>query len=95
MTDSLPNDTLQALWQSQSSEQAAMSLEQIRERARYLERRVVRRNRREYIAAVFVVVAYGVILWRAPSAAVRIGAALTLAATAVVSKRLRVYGYDA
>ena len=92
MTDSLPNDTLQALWQSQSSEQAAMSLEQIRERARYLERRVVRRNRREYIAAVFVVIAYGVILWRAPSAAVRIGAALILAATAVVCYRLRVHG---
>jgi hypothetical protein len=92
MSDSLPNDTLQALWQSQSSEQPAMSLEQIREKERYLERRIVRRNRREYIAAVFVVAAYGVILWRAPSAAVRMGAALILAATAVVCYRLRVYG---
>jgi len=92
MTDSSPNDNLQALWQSQSSEQPVMSLEQIREKARYLERRVVRRNRREYVAAVFVAVAYGGILWRAPSAAVRIGAALILAATAVVCYRLRVYG---
>jgi hypothetical protein len=92
MTDPRPNDTLQALWQSQSSEQPAMSLEQIREKARYLEQRVDRRNRREYIAAVLVVFAYGVILWRAPSAAVRIGAALILAATAVVCYRLRVHG---
>ena len=77
---------------AQSSEQPAMSLEQIREKARYLERRVARRNRREYIAAVFVVFAYSLILWRAPSAAVRIGAALILAATAVVCYRLRVHG---
>ena len=92
MTDSMPNDSLQALWQSQASEQPAISLEQIREKARYLERRVVRRNRREYVAAVFVVIAYGLILWRAPSVSVRLGAALILAATAVVCYRLHVYG---
>ena len=68
MTDSRAEGTLQALWQSQSSDKPAMSLEQVRDKARQLERRVARRNRREYIAAVVAVFSYGWILasarWR-------------------------------
>ena len=56
MTDS-PQDPAQTLWQSQSRGVPAMSLEQVREKARQLERRVARRNLREYIAAVVVVFA--------------------------------------
>src|SRR5713226_3212172 len=68
MTDSPPDGTLQALWQSQPSSERAMSIEEVREQARRLERRVARRNRREYIAAVVVVFGYGWILWRVPFA---------------------------
>src|SRR6185295_13842227 len=76
MTDSRPEGTLQALWQSQPRGEHAMSVEEVREGARRLERRVARRNRREYIAAVVVVIGYGWILWRIPFATARIGAGL-------------------
>lgn len=82
----------QALWQSQSRGEPAISLEQVREMARRLERRVARRNRREYIAAVVVVFGYGWILWQVPLAAVRIGAGLIIAATIFVCYRLHVHG---
>jgi len=92
MTDALPDGALQALWQSQSSDHAAMSLEAVREKARQLERRVARRNRREYIAAVVVVVSYGWILWRAPTSTIRVGAGLILGATLLICYRLYLHG---
>jgi hypothetical protein len=92
MTDSRPEGTLQALWQSQPPSERAMSIEEVREKARRLERRVVRRNRREYIAAVVVLVGYGWILRRAPSPAVRVGAGLIIAATIFICYQLRVHG---
>jgi hypothetical protein len=92
MTDSRPEGTLQALWQSQPPSERAMSIEEVREKTRRLERRVVRRNRREYIAAVVVLVGYGWILRRAPSPAVRVGAGLIIAATIFICYQLRVHG---
>ena len=92
MTDSLQEDPLQALWQSQSRGERAMSIEHVREGARRLERRVARRNRREYIAAVVVVFGYGWILWRVPFATARIGAGLIIAATIFICYRLHVHG---
>jgi hypothetical protein len=92
MTDSRPEGTLQALWQSQPPSERAMSIEEVREKARRLERRVARRNRREYIAAVVVLVGYGWILRRALSPAVRVGAGLIIAATIFICYQLRVHG---
>jgi hypothetical protein len=92
MTDPRPEGTWQSLWQSQPPSERAMSIEEVREEARHLERRVARRNRREYIAAVVVVVGYGWILWRAPSAAIRVGAGLIIAATIFICYQLRVHG---
>lgn len=92
MTDSRPEDALQALWQSQPPREWAMSIEEVREKAQRLERRVARRNRREYIAGVVVVLGYGWILWRAPSAVVRAGAGLIIAATIFICYQLRVHG---
>jgi hypothetical protein len=92
MTESRPEGTFQALWQSQSSDKPEMSLEQVREKARQLERRVARRNRREYIAAVIAVFSYGWILWRVPVGAARIGAGLIIAATILICYRLHAYG---
>jgi hypothetical protein len=92
MTDSLQEDPLQTLWQSQSRGERAMSIEHVREGARRLERRVARRNRREYIAAVVVVFVYGWTLWLLPIAAARIGAGLIIAATIFVCYRLHVHG---
>src|SRR6058998_1611847 len=73
-------------------ESAHVELEEIRERARRPERRVARRNQREYIAAVVVVFGYGLILWRVPFATARIGAGLIIAATIFICYRLHVHG---
>jgi hypothetical protein len=51
MTDQSHERDLQALWQSQSRGEATISLDEIRSRARRLERIVARRNLREYVAA--------------------------------------------
>jgi hypothetical protein len=72
-----------------------MSLEQVREQARQLERRVGRRNLREYVAAVVVVFAFGWTLWNGPSAAARIGAGLMIAAALFVSYWLHAQGVAA
>lgn len=94
MTDS-PQDRAQTLWQSQSRGAPAMSLEQVREEARGLERRIARRNLREYVAAVVVVFAFGWTLWSEPSAAARIGAGLIIVAALFVSYWLRAQGVTA
>jgi hypothetical protein len=69
-----------------------MSIADVREHARRLERRVDRRNRREYIAGVAVVAGYGWILWRAPSITARAGAGLIVAATIFICYQLHVHG---
>jgi hypothetical protein len=95
MTDSHPESTLQALWQSQPPTERAMSIEEVQEKARRLERRIARRNRLEYIAAVVVMFGYGWILWRVPFATARIGAGLIIAATIFTCYRLHVHGSTA
>jgi hypothetical protein len=90
MTDRI--DDAQALWQEQPRGEATMSLEEIRERARRMERRVARRNLREYVAAVVVVPTFGYALWVVPSGIARIGAALIIAATLFVVRELHVRG---
>jgi len=92
MADSSDDGALQALWQSQSRGEPAIAIEDVREWARRLERRVARRNRREYIVAVVVVLIYGWTFWRLPFATVRIGAGLMIAATIFVCYRIHVHG---
>jgi len=91
MTDSFQKDPM-ALWQSQPRGDRAISIEEVREGARRLQRRVARRNRREYIAAVVVVIGYGLIVWRLPFAAARIGAGLIIAAPIFICYRIHVHG---
>src|SRR5262249_18934505 len=92
MSDRPRRDDLQALWQSQPRTDAALSLEEIHTAQRRLEERIGRRNRREYIAAAIVVIAYGAIVWVGPSAALRAGGGLVIAATLWVVHKLRVHG---
>ena len=55
--------------------------DQIRQKAQHLERRVARRNRREYVAASVVAAGCGWVMWAGPSATIRVGAGLSVAAT--------------
>jgi len=92
MSDQFRNDDVQALWQSQSPGDAAISLEEIRTQARRLEERVARRNRREYIAAAIVVAGYGPLVWFGPTTTLRLAGGLVIAATVFVVHRLHVHG---
>ena len=80
MTDQSHDGDLQALWQSQSRGEAVISLDEIRSRARRLERIVARRNLREYVAAAIVIPVFGLTMWVGPGT-IRIGAGLIIAAT--------------
>jgi hypothetical protein len=95
MTDSLQHDPLQALWQSQPHGERQISVEQVREWAGRLERRVARRNLREYVGAVVVVLGYGLIGWRVPAASVRLGAGLVIAAAIFIVYTLHTKGSSA
>ena len=92
MTDQSRDDELQALWQSQPRGEATMSIDQIRTMARSLERRVTRRNRREYVAAGIAAGLFGWLGWIGPSATIRVGAGLVVAASLLVVHQLRVRG---
>jgi hypothetical protein len=92
MTDPVNDGDLQALWQSQALDQKAMSLEEIRAKAKRLERIVARRNRREYVGAVVGVAGFGWIMWVGPSGIIRVGAGLFIVAVIFVVYRLHSRG---
>ena len=77
------------LWQSQEGVDVAISLDDVRRRARRLEHAVSLRNLLEYVAAAFVVAAVGVRIWGESSAAVRASGVMVIAATLFVTYQLR------
>jgi len=81
---SLPDRNLQNLWQRQPSEGIRMSADQIRRRAAKFERRISRRNMREYIAAFTVVAFFAFQFWRQTAVLARISFVLLIAGTLYV-----------
>lgn len=92
MSDERLPDQLQRLWQAQPPDGTAMSLEQLRERSRTLMRRIGRRNLREYIGAVIVVITFGWAAWVVPSTMFRIGAGLIAAAAIFIASHVFRHG---
>jgi hypothetical protein len=92
MTGAFDDTDLRAIWQSQSRDEHAISLDQIRQKSRRLERLVSRRNLVEYIATVVVVVSFSWIMWVDPSGTVRTGAGLLIAAAVFMAYRLHTRG---
>ena len=81
-----PSDfDLKALWQGQAQEHEPMSLAEIHQKARKLERGVRWRNIREYVASVVVVVFFAPVLLHRDSWMMQAGAALIILATAFVA----------
>ena len=78
----------QTLWQSQAREYDAMTLAEIHQRARTFETKVRRRNAREYIACVIVILAFLPVLFHRGSWMMQAGGALTIAATVFVAWQL-------
>jgi Flp pilus assembly protein TadB len=79
MADELRPDDLCRLWQDQPVENAAMSLEEIRDKAQKFRARIRRRNLREYLAAVVVVIAFAYYIYKFTDPLIRIGSGLVIA----------------
>jgi len=73
MQNELPPQDPKAIWQNQHLEANQMSIEEIRSKARSFERKVRRRNLREYVAAVLIAAAFGFFAWRFPLPVMRVG----------------------
>ena len=73
MSDESSRDRMKELWQSQPREGIRMSIDQIRMSAGRFERRIHRRNLREYLAAIVLIVFFGFEFWRAGDVVLRIG----------------------
>jgi hypothetical protein len=87
-----PADDFHHLWKSQPAGEGRMSIDDIRNRARAMEGTIRRRNLREYIAGVIVLVAFGFVAWTDSSSVVRIGAALIIVALLYVVHQMRTRG---
>ena len=92
MTDPFNDGDLQTLWQSQALDQKAISLEEIRDKAKRFERTMARRNLREYVAAVVVVAGFGWIMWVESSGIIRVGAGMVIVGTIFIVYHLRMQG---
>ncbi|MDA1315640.1 MAG: hypothetical protein O2968_20120 [Acidobacteria bacterium] len=79
MTGQPPPDDVRALWQEQPTEPLAMPVNEIREKAAKFEKKVNRRNRREYFAAAYVVTAAAVYVVMGSNPVVKIACGLMIA----------------
>lgn len=85
-------DRVQELWQSQQTEGARMSVEQIRMSAGKFQRTVGWRNVREYVAALAVTIFFAYDFARTDDRLARIGFGLLIAGTAWVVWQLHIQG---
>jgi hypothetical protein len=83
-----PSDDLQALWRAQPSEHEPMTLAEIHQRARTMQRKVRRRNLTEYVAGVLVILAFAPVLLHKASWMMQGGAALIIVATVMVLRHM-------
>ena len=76
----LPDDLFR-VWQNQPVENTPMPLEEIRRKARKFEMIISSRNRREYIAAVIVVIGFTYYFFHFSDSLIRAGSVLIIAGT--------------
>ncbi|HTS63279.1 MAG TPA: hypothetical protein VMH28_14735 [Candidatus Acidoferrales bacterium] len=88
-------DDLQTIWRQQPLENKTMPLEEIRLRSSRFERRISRRNLREYIGGAIGVAIYWFCLRNAPEPLTRTGSALIVAGTLFIVWRLYRHGRTA
>lgn len=67
------------LWQNQTEEETNLTLADIRSKALNFQRKIQRRNLREYIGFILAAVVYAGYVWYLPGILVKAGAAMTLA----------------
>ena len=88
MTDESVSNTVRGLWQSQPTEPAKITPPELRQKMQKFERRISRRNLREYAASAFVVLIFGYYEWKFPSPLMRIGSGLIILAALYVARQL-------
>jgi purine-cytosine permease-like protein len=88
MANELSPDDMRNVWQSQKPEGVQISLEEIRRTAGRFYKTISRRNRREYIAVVFVVLGYGFYTFHYRDFLMRLGSILTIAGALYVAYQL-------
>ena len=76
------------LWQNQPSEPLQMTVEEIRMKAAQFQKKIARRNLREYAAAAIVVAAFTGYAILLPGALIKAGSILTVVAALFVAYRL-------
>lgn len=67
------------LWQNQEVEELKLSLDELRSRANRFKNRIRRRNLREFLASLIVVLVFSWFLWRTPALVERIADVLVIA----------------
>ena len=93
MSDESSQDRrMKELWQRQKTEGVRMTVEQVQASAGKFQRRIQRRNAREYVAAVAVVLIFAFEFWRAGEVLARIGFALVIAGTVYLAWHLHSRG---
>lgn len=83
---------LNRLWQDQPAKEVSMTINDIRNRARKLQRTVCRRNLLEYAGALFVIVTTSVRLWHETNLVMVVGGVLLLVGTLYVVYHLHRWG---
>jgi hypothetical protein len=81
MSSKPPESDVRNIWQEQRTEVRTMSVETMQATATQFQKRVYRRNVREYVAAVIVVILFGSHIWNHEGLYSRAGAALIILAT--------------
>src|SRR5579863_929372 len=87
-SDHSPSD-FQSLWQRQPGEPQGIDPENFRRDMQKFERKIMRRNLREYAAGAIVVSAFGYYIYLFPLLLIRIGCALLIVGTLYVMYELR------
>ena len=90
--NNLPNNSAQQIWQSQPVEGMEVSVDVIRLRATKFERKISRRNLRETIASLFVIIFFGYFFVTSPGILLRITWALFIAGMIWIVVALRLKG---
>jgi hypothetical protein len=83
---------MKEVWQSQTAESVRMSAAELRQRSQKLSRKVFWRNLREYLAAAFVVAAFGDYFWKFHAPLIRLGCGLMIGAVLYVVYHLHTRG---
>jgi hypothetical protein len=81
-------DDLRNLWQKQEVEEMKISITELHAKASKFQNRIRRRNLREQVACLFVIIAFGLMFFKSPAAVPRIGFGLIVAGAVYIGWHL-------